>query len=260
MLSFAVSSPGLIPPNNPPQKMKTTTPLGRIVGLRSAVAKTAFAAFIACSSLSSAATFLTSITLSNVTGNNGNLTGLTLDVYQVDSTTLLFKAINDTNNTAAIDLIYFSSLPSISSISFSAADSVGQVVFAPGGSPDHPPGTQSGNPLAANYFPTADLQFQSIASVNPAPPPPNLSSNVNRIDDNETGGFLVTMTGPIGDSLDLSEFRVAYHVQTIGSPQGEGGSDTYLGGGPDNIPVPEPTAATMAGLAGALMLLRRRRV
>jgi len=76
----------------------------------------------------------------------------------------------------------------------------------------------------------------------------------------ETGGFLVTMTGPIGDSLDLSEFRVAYHVQTIGSPQGEGGSDTYLGTGPDNIPVPEPTAATMAGLAGALMLLRRRRV
>jgi hypothetical protein len=227
---------------------------------RSNIAKKVALALFATSSLSSAVTFLTSITLSNVTNNEANLTGLVLDVYAIDNTQLLLKAVNNTGDSgAAIDLIYFDNVAGLfSGITFSSADSSGTVAFASGGSPDSPAGTQSGNPLAANYFSTTDIQFEAVSSANPSPPPPSISANDNRVHTGESAGFIATLVSPMGDSLDLSNFRVAYHMQSLGDE--DEGSDTYLGVGPDNIPVPEPTAVTMAGLAGMLILLRRRRI
>jgi hypothetical protein len=104
---------------------------------------------------------------------------------------------------------------------------------------------------ANNTVPSGVGDFEF--AFKPSPPPTG-----NGVEDGESAIFKATLTTqPLGDTLDLSSFQVAYHVQNIAP---EGGSDVYLGTGTENIIVPEPTAATMAGLAGALMLLRRRRV
>ena len=194
-------------------------------------------ALIAGAGISSGATFLTSITLTNATGNEANLTGLVLDVYSVDSTHLLFQAINGSgDSSAAIDSIYFQDDGGLfSSIAFSAADSTGTVSYVVGGQPPNPPGVGSFN-VAFSF---------------------DASDSANRVDDGEAAGFIATTNNPIGDSIDLSEFKVAYHMQSLGA-EGEG-SDTYVGDGPENIPIPEPAATTL-GLAGALLLLRRRRI
>jgi hypothetical protein len=219
--------------------MKATTPLGRIVSTRASAVKFTFAALIASAGISSGATFLTSITLTNVTGNEANLTGLVLDVYSVDSTHLLFQAINGSGDPdAAIDSIYFQDDGGLfSTIAFSAADSTGTVSYVVGGQPPNPPGAGSFN-VAFSF---------------------DAASNANRVDDGEIAGFIATTNNVIGDSIDLSEFKVAYHMQSLGEGESTEGSDTYVGDGPENIPIPEPAAATL-GLAGTLLLLRRRRI
>jgi len=217
--------------------MKATTPLGRIVPTRASVTKVTLLALIAGAGLSSGATFLTSITLTNVTGNEANLTGLVLDVYSVDNTHLLFQAVNGSGDSgAAIDSIYFQDDGGLfSTIAFTAADSVGTVSYVVGGQPPNPPGAGSFN-VAFSF---------------------DATNNANRVDDGEIAGFIATANNPIGDNIDLSEFKVAYHMQSLGAE--DEGSDTYVGTGPENIPIPEPAAATL-GLAGALLLLRRRRI
>jgi hypothetical protein len=213
---------------------------------------------VVSSGLSSAGTLLTTIALSNVTNNEANLNGLILEVYKIDNSTLLFSAANNSgDNGAAIDLIYFDNAAGLfSGINFSTSDSTGNVAFGSGGIPDSPPGTQSSNPLGSKYFSNIDIQFESVASSNPNPPPPDLSSNVNRIHTGEAGGFVANLSSPIGDVLDLSNFRVAYHMQSLGNA--DNGSDTYHGVG-SMVAVPEPSAAAMLGSLGMLILLLRRR-
>jgi hypothetical protein len=178
--------------------------------------------------------------LENQTNNEADLTGLILEIYQVSGTQLLFKAINNSGDSqAAIDSIYFEDGDNLfTTITFSAADSSGTVAYTSPASPANPPG----------FSFTVDTGFDA-------------TSNANRVHDGELAGFLANLTTETADAtqIDYSGFRVAYHMQSLGAGENDEGSDTYLGTGPENIPIPEPTAATL-GLAGALLLLRRRRI
>jgi len=239
MFPFAVSSPGLTPPQ-PPKKMKAATPPVVAVAL----------GFISLMGMQSQAA--TSLTFDLITATYSgsvatvNLTGLIADngLGGVDIT-ITNNSVGTTSPT--VTDIYFNNNGNV-------LGSFGSIFTDSGAGVDYAAAVAGGNLPGGNTIglPNGSIEF----TYGPNPPPSS-----NGLDPGEfiTFRFSGVNYNDVVTGFGNSNVQIGLHLQELPNVGGAS-SASFISTPPENTQVPEPTAATLAGLAGALMLLRRRRV